>query len=99
MIARITDMHNKEVINLCDGTRLGYVDDLEVDTCTAQVTALVICGRSRLFGLLGRDPDVVIQWKDIEVVGEETILVNFQCKPCECAAPNRGAHLFGGLFR
>lgn len=99
MIARITDMHNKEVINLCDGTRLGYVDDLEVDTCTAQVTALVICGRSRLFGLLGRDPDVVIQWKDIEVVGEETILVNFQCKPCECAVSNRGAHLFGGLFR
>lgn len=99
MIARITDMHNKEVINLCDGTRLGYVDDLEVDTCTAQVTALVICGRSRLFGLLGRDPDIVIQWKEIEVVGEETILVNFQCKSCECTAPNRGAHLFGGLFR
>ena len=51
MIARITDMHDKEVINISDGTRLGFVDDLEVDTCTAQITALVICGRSRLFGL------------------------------------------------
>ena len=99
MIARITDMHNKEVINLCDGTRLGYVDDVEVDTCTAQVTALVISGHSRLFGLLGREPDVVIQWKDIEVVGEETVLVNFQCTPCECRAPHRGAHLFGGMFK
>jgi YlmC/YmxH family sporulation protein len=99
MIARITDMHNKEVINICDGTRLGYVDDLEVDTCTAQITALVICGRSRLFGILGRDPDVVIQWKDIEVVGDETILVNFQCATCDLHSQSRGKHILGGLFR
>ena len=36
MVCRITDMHNKEVINICDGMRLGRVDDVEVDTCTAQ---------------------------------------------------------------
>ena len=99
MIARITDMHDKEVINVCDGTRLGFVDDLEVDTCTAQITALVICGRARLFGILGRDPDVVIQWKDIEVVGDETILVNVKCAPCESRPSPRGAHILGGLFR
>ena len=99
MIARITDMHDKEVINVCDGTRLGFVDDLEVDTCTAQITALVICGRARLFGILGRDPDLVIQWKDIEVIGDETILVNFQCPSCECRTPSTGAHILGGLFR
>lgn len=99
MIARITDMHDKEVINVCDGTRLGFVDDLEVDTCTAQITALVINGRTRLFGLLGREPDVVIQWKDIEVIGDETILVNFTCPPCECRVSSKGAQIFGGLFR
>ena len=32
MICRITEMHNKEVINVCDGTRLGPVDDLPEDT-------------------------------------------------------------------
>ena len=99
MIARITDMHDKEVINLCDGRRLGYVDDLEVDTCTAQVTALVISGRSRLLGILGREPDIIVQWKDIEVVGDETVLVNFQCTPCECRTSDRCSHLFGGLFK
>ena len=99
MIARITDMHDKEVINICDGKRLGFVDDLEVDTCTAQIVALVICGRSRLFGLLGRNPDVVVQWKDIEVVGDETILVNFKCEACENRPFSRGSHILGGLFR
>lgn len=99
MIVRITDMHDKEVINICDGTRLGFVDDLEVDTCTAQITALVICGRRRLFGLLGRDPDVVIQWKDIEVVGDETILVNFICPTGDCGSASKGPRILGGLFK
>ena len=99
MIARITDMHDKEVINIGDGTRLGYVDDLEVDTCTAQITALVISGRSRLFGLLGRNPDIVVQWKDIEVVGDETILVNFQCQSGECRTTSYNKNILGGLFR
>ena len=99
MIVRITDMQDKEVINICDGTRLGFVDDLELDTCTTQITALVICGRRRWFGLFGREPDKVIQWKDIEVVGEETILVNFTCSPCDCRPATRGIHVLGGLLK
>ena len=99
MTARISDMHNKEVINVCDGNRLGYVDDLEVDTCTAQITALVICGRNRLFGLLGRDSDIVIQWKDIEVIGDETILVNFSCGPCDGKSPVKCPSILCGLFK
>lgn len=99
MTARISDMHNKEVINVCDGTRLGYVDDLEVDTCTAQITSLVICGRNRLFGLLGRDSDVIIQWKDIEVVGDETILVNFSCDSCGCKSSPKRPSILSDLFK
>ncbi len=100
MIARITDMHDKEVINVCDGTRLGFVDDVEVDTCTAQIVSIVIYGRSKLFGLLGRETDIVIHWKDIEVIGEETVLVNFHCSPeCGCKPPKRGPQILGGLFK
>ena len=99
MIARITDMHDKEVINICDGTRLGFVDDMEVDTCTAQITALVICGHGRFFGVLGHSPDIVIQWKDIEVIGDETILVNFNCPVNGCASRPKGPQILGGLFK
>lgn len=28
-----------------------------------------------LFGLLGREDDIIIKWQDIEVIGDETILV------------------------
>ena len=44
MFCRITDMHDKEVINVCDGTRIGCVDDVEVDTCTAQLVSIVVHG-------------------------------------------------------
>ena len=98
MIARITDMHDKEVICICDGRRLGFVDDVEVDTCTAQIVAIVIYGHRGLC-FWRREPDIVIHWKDIEVIGEETILVNYKC-PTDCGCVSgKGAHILGGLFR
>ena len=98
MIARITDMHDKEVICISDGTRLGYVDDVEVDTCTAQIVSIVIYGH-RLCGIFRREPDIVIHWKDIEVIGEETILVNYKCSPDCGPSCRKGPHILGGLFR
>ena len=53
MKCSIADMRNKEVINLQDGTRLGFVGDVEIDTENAKLTTIIIYGRSRLFGLLG----------------------------------------------
>ena len=98
MVCRITDMHSKEVINICDGTRLGYVDDVEVDTCTAEIVAIVVHGRGRVFGLLGRCEDIVIGWRDIEVIGEETVLVNHTIANCRPCARKNGHNILGGLF-
>lgn len=97
MLCRITDMHNKDVINVCDGHRLGFVDDVEVDTCTAQLVSIVIRGRNKCFGLLGREEDIVICWKEIEVIGDETILVRRET-PCCTHSKNRGNRILGGLF-
>lgn len=84
MTSRIADLRNKDVINITDGSRLGYVSDVEVDTCTAQLTAIIIYGRAKLFGLMGHEDDCVICWKDIEVIGEDSILVNCcHSKPCQ----------------
>lgn len=97
MFCRITDMHNKEVINVCDGRRLGCVDDVEVDTCTAQLVSIVIHGRPKCMGLMGHDDDIVIGWKEIEVIGEETILVNHTGPSCEPRKRKNGS-ILGGIF-
>ena len=54
MPCRMGDLRMKEVISVKNGGRLGFVCDVEIDTSTAKITALVVYGRSRLFGLLGR---------------------------------------------
>ena len=90
----IDDMRHKEVINVKDGMRLGNVCDLEIDTTNARVTAIIIYGRLRWFGLLGREDDVVIRWQDIQVIGDDTILVNYSSL-CRTNGPPRG---LGAIF-
>ncbi len=75
---RITDLRCKEVINLCDGTRLGYVGDVELDLVCGNVTALVVPGRCRFFGLFGTREDIVIPWPCIDKIGDDIILVRLE---------------------
>lgn len=93
MLCRITDLRYKEVVNVRDGTCLGYVNDVEVDTVTAKVISLIIYGRCRLFGLFFREDDICIHWCDIEVIGEDTILVNMKPDYREHKSQKRGGLL------
>ncbi|MDF2567176.1 MAG: YlmC/YmxH family sporulation protein [Oscillospiraceae bacterium] len=81
MVARVMEFRNKEVINIKDGTKLGFVDDLEIDTESAQVLSVIVFGRLKCFGLFGREDDIIICWKEIQVIGEDAILVCFTNEP------------------
>ena len=62
METRIAELRYKEVISVEDGSRYGYVGDMEVDLESGQVKALIVPGKRRFFGLLGREEDKVIPW-------------------------------------
>ena len=84
-ICSTADLCEKEVINLCDGERLGFVTEFEVDICDARVTALVIPAQIGLFGCPRGEP-IVIPWGKIECIGEDTILVKLSGDElCRCA--------------
>ena len=91
----ITDLRNKEVICAKTGCRLGCVSDVEIDTCSGCLVSIIIWGRSRCFGLMGRDEDVRICWKDIEVIGEDTIIV---CGDFSCHRNNQQQRIKRNLF-
>jgi len=76
MNCRIIEMRNREVISINDGRRLGVVCDVEIDTCSGKLASIIIYGRPKLFGLMGKEADTVIPWENIDVFGEETILVS-----------------------
>lgn len=81
MICSLDDLRRKEVIDITTGERLGYIDDAEMDLETSEVEALMIYGRQKLFGLLGRETDVLIPCSDIRVVGSDVILVKLSVRP------------------
>ena len=76
MICRIDELKNKQVVCVKDGCVLGLVSDIELDTHSGTLTAILIFGRYKAFGLLGKEDDIVIPWSDIKVIGAETVLVN-----------------------
>ena len=61
MLCRFTLLRRKEVINLCDGCRLGCVGDVEVQIPEGTVKALIVFGPCRFFGLFGRGKAVLIR--------------------------------------
>ena len=72
----LNDIRNKEVINIRSGSKIGYVDDIEFDAESLTVKSLIIYGRSKFWGFFGREEDVVIKCRDIEIIGTDTILVS-----------------------
>lgn len=75
MDCRVSDLRYKELIDIRDGARYGCVGDVVLDTATGQIKALIVCGRLRLFGLLGREEDAVFPWSSVKRFGEDIILV------------------------
>ena len=75
MDSRIGELRCKEVINVTDGSRYGYVGDAEVDLATGQIRALIVPGRLRFFGLLGREEERIFPWSAVRRFGEDIILV------------------------
>ena len=72
---RTSDFKQKEVINISDGRRLGFVSDVEVNLEDGRIDSIIVPGTGRLFGILGKDSEFVIPWEKIKKIGEDIILV------------------------
>lgn len=83
-VCRVTDLRCKEVINVCDGSRLGFANDVEFDILTGKICAVVVPGPFKFFGLFGRSDDYVIPWNMIRRIGEDIILVEVNPDTIRC---------------
>ena len=92
----IEDLTKKEVIDAKTGCRMGFVCDVEVDTCTGCVKAIIVWGKSRCFGIFGRNGDLRIPWQDVTVVGDDTVLV---CTDAFFPPPKQRGKFFDDFFR
>lgn len=77
---RICDLKQKEVINVKDCRRLGFVGDVDFDIQTGKITAIIVPGPGCIWGFLGREKEYVIPFCDICQIGDDIILVELKEK-------------------
>ena len=71
-------LRNMEVVNYCDGRRIGYVNDVGIslpDGKAAWIEVLLDDGKCFSFS---RAECARIPWERVERLGEDVILVNFK---------------------
>ena len=70
------DFRKKEVINITDATRLGFVQDVCADLETGKIMSIIVPGSSnKLLNFFSSSNDIIIEWDKIKSIGEDLILV------------------------
>lgn len=77
-MSRVCDLRYKEVINIKDGLRFGFIDDLEICTDEGKVKAMIIPMPGKLWGIFGNVQEFRIPWREIKQIGEDIILVDVE---------------------
>lgn len=88
------DLRNKEVINVCDGARLGYIVDVIFDTCDGKISAIVVPGADCGLFCISKKNDITVPWCAIEKIGEDTILVRLPEAEICCPEPKKKKGVF-----
>lgn len=79
---RIYELRQKEVVNMCNCEKIGFVADVEFNPKNGCIEALIIPGPCKLWGILGRDQEYVIPFCDVRHIGPDVILVEVEKEKC-----------------
>ena len=74
MFVTSCELREKDVINICDGRRLGFICDFEIDADCGRISAVFVC--ERFFSISGGKNQIKICWDKIKCIGEDTVLVD-----------------------
>ncbi len=79
-VVKMYEMRQKEVINMKDGCRFGYICDVCIDIEEGTVEKIIVPGPGKVFGMFGREQEYHIPWKCVKQVGDDIILVEIETK-------------------
>ena len=86
---RFSSLKCKEVVNICDGARLGFVTDVEVDIKNGRIVAIIVPGPCKFFGMIGRRDDFVIPWNCIRQIGDDISLIEVELEKIGLPRPKK----------
>lgn len=85
MSLSFSQLQCKEVICVADGSRLGFITDVQIEVPEGNICAIVVPGPCKLLGIMGRHDDFRIPWNCIKKIGPDIVLVDV--KPDHCRVP------------
>ncbi len=75
-MTRLLDLKQKEVINIKDGTRYGFVCDIEFEEKSGTIKSLIVPVSGKGLSMLKREQEYVIPWEEIKKIGDDIILID-----------------------
>ena len=76
-IMTLSDIEEKDVINVVTGERIGFVSSLRIDTNSGQIIAITVQPSMKFVSFFSKDEaSVVVPWNQILKIGEDVIIVN-----------------------
>ena len=73
MEVSLSELKEKEIINVCDGKKMGRIMDILFDNTNGIVKGVVVPGEKRLFR---KSDDVFIPLSKLKKIGDDVILVS-----------------------
>lgn len=72
---RLSDLQNKDIVNVTDGRNVGNIIDVKIDEATGNIVSFIIEPSKTFFSFFNRGADTEINWQSITKIGEDVILV------------------------
>ena len=72
---KLSDLSSKDVIRDEDGTKLGKIEDITIDTATGKVISIHIGNGFRIRGLFTLNDEILVPWNKIVKIGSDVIIV------------------------
>lgn len=71
---RLSELQNKDVVNIIDGKKIGNIIDVSIDS-NGKTVGLIVEKYKFLVSMF-TNKEIEIRWSQIEKIGEDVILVN-----------------------
>lgn len=72
---KISEFIYREVINISDGEKIGFVSDIDFDRNTGNIEAIFVPDKNKKF-FSTKNNGIKIPWDNIKKIGDDIILVD-----------------------
>ena len=72
---RLSDLQNKDIVNINDGKKIGNIIDVIIDK-EGNMESLIVQKSKFITNIFSNKDEMEVKWKQIEKIGEDVILVS-----------------------